>query len=71
MSAEVPERNPEKPVGEWVTGAEPMTAPQMSYLKTLCREAGVEFDQNLTKAQASVLIEELQQRTGRKPTDQV
>jgi hypothetical protein len=70
MSADAPEPNPEKPVEEWVTGAEPMTGPQMSYLKTLCREAGVKFDENLTKAEASVRIEELQQQTGRKSPDQ-
>lgn len=50
---------------EWVTGDETMTGPQASYLKTLCQEAGVEFDSSLTKAQASKLIDELQARTGR------
>ena len=50
---------------EWVTGDESMTGPQASYLKTLCQEAGVEFDPSLTKAAASKLIDELQQRTGR------
>jgi hypothetical protein len=42
-----------------------MTGPQRSYLQTLCREAGEEFDQNWTKAEASKKIEELQQKTGR------
>jgi hypothetical protein len=50
---------------EWVTGDESMTGPQASYLKTLCQEAGVEFDPSLTKAAASKLIDELQERTGR------
>ena len=50
---------------EWVTGGETMTGPQASYLKTLCQEAGVEFDPSLTKAEASKLIDELQERTGR------
>ena len=59
------EPNPEKPVEEWTTGDEPMTGPQMSYLKTLCREAGTEFDPSLTKAQASTLIDQLQASTGR------
>ena len=42
-----------------------MTGPQISYLQTLCREAGEEFDSTLTKAEASKKIEELQSRTGR------
>ena len=57
--------NPEKDPDEWVTKDEPMTGPQRSYIQTLCREAGQEFDQNWTKAQASKKIEELQQKTGR------
>jgi DUF3072 family protein len=57
--------NPEKDPSEWTTGDEPMTGPQASYLKTLCQEAKVEFDENLTKAQASQKIEELQKMTGR------
>lgn len=57
--------NPEKPTEEWVTGEEPMTGPQISYLQTLCREAGEEFDATLTKAGASKRIEELQAKTGR------
>ena len=39
-----PNPNPEKPTDQWVTGEEPMTGPQISYLQTLCREAGEEFD---------------------------
>jgi hypothetical protein len=50
---------------EWTTGDERMTGAQRSYLKTLSDEAGVEFDENLTKAEASKRIEELQQKTGR------
>lgn len=42
-----------------------MTGAQRSYLKTLSEEANEEFDENLTKAQASKRIEELQQKTGR------
>lgn len=57
--------NPEKDPSDWVTGDEPMTGPQMSYLKTLCQEAGEQFDEKLTKAQASERIEELQAKTGR------
>ena len=50
---------------EWVTGDEPWTAPQQSYLETLSREAGVGPPTDLTKAQAAKLIEDLQERTGR------
>jgi len=50
---------------DWVTGDEEMTGAQRSYLHTLCEEAGEEFDPNLTKAEASRRIEELQQQTGR------
>lgn len=57
--------NPEKDPDEWVTKDEPMTGPQRSYLNTLCREAGEEFNQQWTKAEASKKIDELQQKTGR------
>ena len=50
---------------DWVTGDEEMTGAQRSYLQTLCEEAGEEFDPNLTTAEASKRIEELQQQTGR------
>ena len=60
-----PQRSPEKDPDDWTTGDEPMTGPQASYLETLCREAGEQFDPNLSKAQASKLIDELQERTGR------
>jgi hypothetical protein len=50
---------------EWVTGDEPMTGAQESYLNTLAREAGEEVTDDLTKAEASEKIEELQQETGR------
>ena len=58
-------QNPEKPPEEWATGREPMTGPQRSYLQTLCREAGEDFNENLTKAEASKKIDELQTKTGR------
>ena len=60
-----PQSNPEKDPSDWTTGDEPMTGPQASYLETLCREAGVEFDPDLSKADASRRIDELQQKTGR------
>jgi hypothetical protein len=58
-------RPAEKPTDQWVTGDEPMTGPQESYLQTLAREAGEEIPANLTKAQASEMIDRLQAVTGR------
>ena len=59
-------RNPAKDPDEWVTGDEPMTGPQASYLSTLAQEAGEEApSDDLTKAEASKRIDELQERTGR------
>jgi len=55
----------EKPVEEWITGEEPMTGAQASYLKTLCEEAGEEYEPNLSKAEASNRIDALQEKTGR------
>ena len=57
--------NTEKDPEEWVTGDEPMTGAQASYLKTLSQEAGEEFDESLSKADASKRIDELQEKTGR------
>ena len=61
------DRATEKDPDDWVTGEEPMTGPQASYLKTLAQQAGEPFDENeqLTKAEASRRIDELQQKTGR------
>jgi hypothetical protein len=42
-----------------------MTGPQRSYVNTLAQEAGRDVPDDLTKAQASELIDELQQQTGR------
>lgn len=54
-------RHPER----WATGDEPMTVPQQAYLRTLCRDAGVDFEETLTKAEASKRIDALRRRTGR------
>lgn len=50
---------------DWTTGDEPMTGAQGSYLKTLSDEAGEEFDDSLSKSEASKRIDELQHKTGR------
>ncbi len=57
--------NTVKDPDEWVTGDKRMTGAQHSYLKTLSDEAKEPFDENLTKAEASKRIDELQQKTGR------
>ena len=57
--------NLEKDPTDWKTGDEPMTGAQASYLKTLSDQADEAFDENLTKAEASRRIDELQARTGR------
>ena len=59
------ESNTIKDPQDWTTGDEKMTGAQRSYLKTLSEEAKVDFDDTLTKAEASTRIDELQQLTGR------
>ena len=60
-----PQGNAEKDPEDWITGDEAMTGAQASYLKTLSEEAGEEFDDGLTKAEASQRIDALQEKTGR------
>lgn len=55
----------EKDPNDWVTGDEPMTGAQRSYLDTLARDAGETLSADLTKAEASEHIERLQEKTGR------
>jgi hypothetical protein len=63
--------NMTKDPDDWVTGDEPMTGAQKSYLKTLCEEAHEPFDEGLSKAEASKRIDEMQRRTGRgRPAEQ-
>ena len=61
--------NTEKDPEDWVTGDEPMTGAQASYLNTLSQEAGEKAPDDLTKAEASKRIDELQQKTGRGASD--
>jgi hypothetical protein len=60
-----PNSNAEKDPDDWVTGDEPMTGAQASFLKTLCEQAGEEFDPKLNKAEASKRIDALRQKTHR------
>ena len=57
--------NTQKDPDDWVTGEEPMTGAQESYLNTLAGEAGEDAPDDLSKADASKRIDELQERTGR------
>ena len=75
MSSTTPSENPksdpvsnaEKNPDNWTTGDEKMTGAQASYLKTLCEEAGQpeKYDNELSKADASKMIDALQEQTGR------
>ncbi|CAN5133085.1 DUF3072 domain-containing protein [soil metagenome] len=60
--------NAQKDPSTWVTGDEPMTGAQKSYVSTLAEEAKQPVDPDMTKAEASVKIEELQAVTGRGQT---
>jgi len=54
----------ERPTTQWVTGEEPMTGPQASYLETLAQQAGEEPPTGLNKSEASRAIDELRSRAG-------
>ena len=63
---EHPASNTEKDPSDWVSGHDPMTGAQASYLTTLCEEAGEELPAaDLSKAEASLLIDELKTKLGR------
>ncbi|TFV67417.1 DUF3072 domain-containing protein [Blastococcus sp. CT_GayMR20] len=49
----------EKDPSDWVTGDEPATGAQKSYLETLSRGADEEVPEDLTKAEASRKIDQL------------
>lgn len=64
--AENPGSNTEKDPAEWVSGDEPMTGAQASYLATLSEEAGAELPpEDLSKADASIRIDALKEQLGR------
>jgi len=54
----------EKDPSEWVSGGDPMTEAQKSYLDTLAKQAGEELPANLSKAEASQHIDRLRSNTG-------
>ncbi len=55
----------EKDPSEWVSGDDPITSSQKSYLDTLARQAGEELPADMTKAEASQHIERLKSETGK------
>ena len=60
-----PPGNAAKDPEDWVTGDEPATGAQQSYLQTLAEEADESVPADLTKAEASQRIDELKDKTGR------
>jgi hypothetical protein len=56
-----PAESPEKDPADWVTGDEPATGAQKSYLETLTRQSDEEVPEDLTKAEASKKIDELKE----------
>jgi Protein of unknown function (DUF3072) len=57
--------NTEKDPDDWVSGDEPMTGAQASYLQTLAEQAHESVDiDHLTKAEASKLIDSLRKKAG-------
>ena len=60
-----PGSNAQKDPDAWVTGDEPPTGAQRSYLQTLAEEASEPLPDDLNKAEASKKIDELQEKTGR------
>ena len=58
--------NAKKDPDDWVSGDDPMTGAQASYLKTLCEQAGITdvYRDNLSKAEASKLIDEMREKAG-------
>jgi hypothetical protein len=66
-----PASNTKKDPEQWVSGDEPMTGAQASYLKTLSEQVGdaTAFDPSLTKADASKRIDALRSRVEHERTE--
>ena len=56
--------NTEKNPDDWVTGDEPATGAQLSYLHTLAKAKGEEVPNDITKGDASKMIDRLKAETG-------
>jgi hypothetical protein len=57
--------SPQKDPQDWTTGDEPATAAQRSYLETLARDSGADVPEQLTKSEASQMIDRLQSKSPR------
>ena len=68
-----PNSNAEKEPDDWVSGGDPMTGAQTSYLKTLSEEcdAPESFETNLTKAEASKRIDALKSKRESVQTEKI
>lgn len=56
--------NTQKNPDDWVSGDEPATGAQLSYLHTLAQAKGEEVPNDITKADASKMIDRLKGETG-------
>ncbi len=59
-----PNSNTIKDPNDWTTGEEPMTGAQASYLKTLSEQTNTDFEEGLSKAEASKRIDALREKSG-------
>ena len=59
-----PNSNTEKDPHDWTTGGEPMTGAQASYLKTLSEQTNTPFEEGISKAEASIRIDDLRGKAG-------
>jgi Protein of unknown function (DUF3072) len=66
LGSSTPEANDAlvKDPSDWVSGDDPITPSQKSYLDTLARQAGEELPADMTKAEASQHIDRLRTQTG-------
>ncbi|MEJ7630328.1 MAG: DUF3072 domain-containing protein [Nocardioidaceae bacterium] len=69
MTTEPTGDSPQKDPEEWLTGDEPATAAQLSYLSTLAHDSGSEVPERLTKSEASQLIDSLRAESPRLTDD--
>jgi len=54
--------NTQKDPSQWVSGDDPMTGAQKSYLDTLAKQAGEELPADMNKAEASQHIDRLKEK---------
>ena len=69
MTADTTANGAAKGPEDSATGEEPATPAQLSYLETLAQDTGTEVPRDVTKADASKLIDELREMSPRIPDD--